>query len=64
VVLASEYAASFSAIVKDHLQARADRLAPMLAAVHDVAAFWVPRDAAAKLASKATALAVAARFHT
>ena len=34
-VRASEYAASFSAIVKDHLQARADRLAPMLAAVHD-----------------------------
>jgi hypothetical protein len=34
-VRASEYAASFSAIVKDHLQARADRLAPMLAAVND-----------------------------
>jgi hypothetical protein len=32
---ASEYAATFSAIVKDHLQARADRLAPMLAAVND-----------------------------
>jgi hypothetical protein len=34
-VRASEYAASFSAIVKDHLQARADRLALMLAAVND-----------------------------
>src|SRR5208337_513430 len=34
-VRASEYAASFSAIVNDHLQARADRLAPMLAAVDD-----------------------------
>jgi hypothetical protein len=32
---ASEYAQGFSAIVKDHLQARADRLAPMLAAVND-----------------------------
>ena len=34
-VRASEYAATFSAIVKDHLQARAERLAPTLAAIND-----------------------------
>jgi hypothetical protein len=34
-VRASEYAATFSAIVKDGLMAMPDRLAPMLAAVED-----------------------------